>query len=181
MASTTVSPARVSAVVLAAVGFLAACSGSAGTGGEGLIEGELADQIGLGELDAECEEPAEKAEGETFTCTATTEDGQTIEFLGTMTADDEIFVNTSNLLVASDIDAIREEGARVLSEEIPATIVADDIECPEVVLLDDTGDFECEITDSATGTVFGLTVSTGGIEPGEGVRELFFQVSDEPL
>ena len=48
-------------------------------------------------------------------------------------------------------------------------------------MLDDVGDFRCTITDTATGDVYELTVSTGGLEPGVGVRELSFQIGDAPL
>jgi len=174
---------RVSIFLLcvAAVG-LGACSGSAADTGEAVIQDQLAEEIGLGELDATCNEPEGLSEGETFTCSATTADGQTIEFLGTMTSDDEFEVVTTNLLVASDVVAIREEGARVLSEEVGATIVPEDIECADgSIVLDDAGDFSCTITDTGTGDVYELTVSTGGLEPGVGVRELSFQIGDAPL
>ena len=160
---------------------LAACGGSAGESGQVVIEEKLAEDIALGELDATCNEPEGLSEGETFTCTATTADGETVEFLGTMTSDDEFEIVTTNLLIASDIEAIREEGARVLSAEIGAEVLPEDIECAEgSVVIDDVGDFECAITDTATGDAYDLTVSTGGLEPGVGVRELSFQVGDAP-
>ena len=49
------------------------------------------------------------------------------------------------------------------------------------IVLDDAGDFSCTITDTGTGDVYELTVSTGGLEPGVGVRELSFQIGDTPL
>jgi len=168
-------------VTIAAALVFAACSGSAADTGEVVIEEQLAEQIGLGDLDATCNEPDGLKEGETFTCTATTTDDQTIEFLGTMSSDDEFEVVTSNLLIASDVEAIRAEGASVLSDEVGATIASDDIECAEgSIVLDDVGDFLCAITDTGTGDVFDLTVSTGGLEPGVGVRELSFQIGDAP-
>jgi hypothetical protein len=174
-------PFRLGAIAVLGLTVLAACSDSAATGGEGLIEGDLAEEIGLGDLDAECAEPAEKVEGETFECTATTDDGQTLTFQGTMTAEDEIHVVTTNLLLPDEVDTIRDEGARVLSDETGVDIAVDDIDCgDEAVLIDDVGDFTCAITDTSTGDVYDLTVSTGGIEPGVGIRELFFQVADEP-
>lgn len=166
---------------MAGVAALAACGGSAAESGQVVIEEKLAEEIGLGELEATCNEPDGLSAGETFTCTATTEDGDTIEFLGTMSSDDEFEIVTTNLLTASDIEVIREEGARVLSAEIGAEILPEDIECADSsVVLDGVGDFQCAITDTGTGDVYDLTVSTGGIQPGGGVRELSFQIGDVP-
>lgn len=166
----------------AAIVVLAACGSSAALSGQSVIEGELAERIGLGELDASCNEPDGLEKDETFTCTATTDDGETIEFLGTMTSEDTFDIVTTNLLIASDVVAIREEAARALAAETGVAIVPEDIECPdEVVILDDTGDFACEITETATGDVYELTVSTGGLEPGVGVKNLQFMIGDQPL
>ena len=180
--SSTRSP-KYSIVIAVAVGglVLAACSASAADSGEVVIQEELADEIGLGDLDATCNEPDGLKEGETFTCTATTIEGETIEFLGTMTSDDEFDIVTTNLMIASDIETIRAEGARLLSDEVGSTVAPEDIECADgSIVLDDVGDFLCSITDTGTGDVYDLTVSTGGLEPGVGVRELSFRIGDAP-
>lgn len=162
--------------------IVGACSGSAAKSGESVIEGELAEQIELGDLEADCNEPEDLQEGETFTCTATTEDGGTIEFIGTMSSDDEFNVVTSNLLTASDVVAMREAVAVSLSDEIGVPVAADDISCPDgSVILNDDDAVECEVTDTETGDVYPLTISTGGLEPGVGARDLHFEVGSEPL
>ena len=161
---------------------VAACSGSAAQSGEDLIQDDLAEDIGLGDLEAECEEPDDLSEGETFTCTATTADGETVEFLGTMTSDDEFNIVTTNLLITSDIDSIRDGVSTALSEQIGVPVAAEDITCPDgSILLDESGEFECEVVDTATGDVYPLTISTGGLEPGVGPRDLQFEVGSEPL
>lgn len=168
---------------LLAIGvLLAACSGSAAQSGEEVIEGELAEKIDLGDLEADCNEPDDLQEGETFTCTATTADGGTVEFLGTMSSDDEFEIVTTNLLVPSDLDVIRDAAATALSEQIGVPVAAEDITCPEgSVILDDADSVECEVVDTATGDVYALTVSTGGLEPGVGPKDLRFQVGEQPL
>ncbi len=169
------------AIVVVGAAVLAACGGSAAETGVVVIEEKLADQIGLGDLTATCNEPEGLKEGETFTCSATTSDDQTIEFLGTMTSDSKFDIVTTNLLVASDIEAIRTEAANALSPEVGVTIQPDDITCPDgSVVLDDIGDFLCAITEASTGDVYDLTVSTGGLEPGVGVKNLSFQIADAP-
>lgn len=165
---------------LAAAAVLAACSGSAATGGVGLIEGDLADEIGLGDLEATCDEPAEKAEGETFECTATTTDDRTITFLGTMESDDEFEIVTTNLLTVTDVTAIRTEAARALSAQIGVEISPDDIDCGDqsVIIADD--EFVCAITDTSTGDVFDLTITTAPFVPGVGIAPTYFEIGPEP-
>lgn len=183
--ATVNSPLRRSALlvgVFAGALALAACSsGSAADSGVVTIEKKLAGDIGLGDLDAECTEPDGLKEGETFTCTATTADGETIEFLGTMTSDDAFNIVTTNLLLASDIDTIVQDAATQLSTVTSTPIQPADIECPAgSVVLDDAGDFICALTNTATGDVYDLTVSTGGLEPGVGAKDLYYQIADQP-
>ena len=180
MLSTPRTP-LISTALVVGVLALAGCGSSAALSGERVIEGDLGDDIALGELDATCDEPDDLVEGETFTCTATTEDGQTLDFLGTMTSDDEFEIVTTNLLTAEDVVGLREDAAQVLSAEVGAEIVPADIECPEGnVVLDDADELLCAITDSTTGDVYDLVVSTGGLEPGVGARDLRYRIGDTP-
>lgn len=174
---------RRGAAALAVVGVLAlaACSGkNAGISAEKVIVEDLQDDIGLGDLDAECGQPAAYEAGETFSCRATVDDGRVITFHGVMTDEDTFDIFTSNLLTAEDVVAIRERAAEALAPEVGAAIDPSAIVCPdEIVLLDDSGDFTCEITDVATGDVYELLVSTGGIEPGVGIRTLDFLITEQ--
>lgn len=167
------------AVALAAI-VVAGCSKNAGSAAERYIVDDMQEDIGLGELEPECTQPEVYEAGQTFDCTATAEDGRVVTLEGKMTDEDTFDLYTSNLLTATDVVDIRTAGADVLGPEVGALIDPADIVCPdEIVLLDDTGDFTCEITDSTTGEVYGLVVSTGGIEPGVGVRQLNFRITDK--
>lgn len=167
------------AVIAVGVG-VAGCSKNAGISAENVIVEELQDKIGLGPLDPECGQPAKYEAGETFTCTATTEDGRVLTFHGEMTDPDTFDVVTSNLLTAEDVVGIRRSVAEAMGPEVDATVDPDDIVCPDdIVVLDDTGDFTCEITDTATGAVYALLISTGGIEPGVGIRKLDFEITEQ--
>lgn len=176
MRDTSGSPRRrrtgVLAVAAAALLFVA-CSDSAATGGVALIETELADQIGLGELDAECAEPASKEEGERFDCTATTVDGRVIELLGTMTAKDKIDIVTTNLLTVSDLDGLRADAATTLNEVNGFGIAADDIDCGDETLVIEDAEFTCELTDAAQGSVWELIVRTAPYEPDVGLAPAY--------
>ena len=45
-----------------------------------LIEGDLSEQIGLGALTGECDEPSTTSTGDEFACNGTTETGEVINF-----------------------------------------------------------------------------------------------------
>lgn len=169
----------VGAALALAAAVLAGCSANAGISAERAIIDQLQEGIGLGELDPECTQPDALEEGETFTCTATTEDGQVIDFLGEMTGSDTFDINTTNFLSANDLGFVRDNGALFLTELVGAPVSADDIVCPfEVLVLDDTGDFTCEVTDVDTDEVYEFLVMTGGLEPGEGFRDLQFDLGE---
>lgn len=174
---------KVLTIALATVAMfaLAACgSSSVAKGAEKTIEGELEEMIGLGELTAECDEPAENEAGQTFDCTATTRDGTTITFIGTMSETDKFEVVTSNLLTTDDMDTLLPLLASSIAEVVGADVAVDDITCPEGnVVLDSDGNFPCEIVDRASGDRFPLTVKTGGLEPGVGARDLGWEIGDK--
>ncbi len=175
------SAARRAFVGVVAVGVVISGCGSknAGNSAEQLITDELQDQIGIGPLEPTCGQPAAYEAGETFTCTAATEDGRVVEFFGEMVDEETYNLVTSNLLTGEDVAAIRADAAEQLGPEVGATIDPGDIVCPdEIILLDDTGDFTCEITDTSTGEVYALVVSTGGIDPGVGVRKLEYEITE---
>ncbi|MGD9935387.1 MAG: hypothetical protein AB7T37_16955 [Dehalococcoidia bacterium] len=169
------------ALAVVAMFALAACGGSSvAKGAEKTIEGDLEKQIGLGELTATCDEPDKNEAGQTFDCTATTEDGTKITFIGTMSEKDKFEVVTSNLLTIQDMDVLLPLLASSIAEVVGADVAVDDITCPEGnVVLDSDGNFPCEIVETATGDRFSLTVKTGGLEPGVGARDLGWEIGDK--
>lgn len=153
--------APLAALVAGAAVALTACAGqTAAEAGEELVAGELATLIGFGPLaDAACEAPAEETAGETFTCTATTESGDALEFAGIMRADDEIFVATSNVIFADDLDFLENDAVQVTAgnfEVDPSTLSVD---CPDenTLIVDDQ--VTCEITDASDGGIYDLRVT----------------------
>ena len=98
------TPSTTSRGAMLALALLAtACTGSFSIGGANpsqaavdLIEGELAEQLGLQDVTATCPSNlGDLEEGDTFTCTSTSGDGSTNEFLATIEPDDRIFVTTT--------------------------------------------------------------------------------------
>ncbi len=169
------------AVAAAALALVAAaCSGDPALTGEAVIESELADQIGLGELTAECEEPENREVGTEFACSATTEDGQRIEIVSQFDAEDEIFVFPTNVLPGEDVPIVRARVAELLGPEVGAVIDPDDIDCggPNTVVLDGSGSFECVITQVSTGDRYPLTITLTEFVRGEGFQRLDAQIGD---
>jgi hypothetical protein len=151
---------------------LAACSASVSFGGADaqdaavvLIEGELADQAGLGSLDVECDEVDDPAVGDSFACTGTTGTGEVIRFAAEVTSEDGteadgVDVNSVNLLAPSNVPGLVDQAAQVLGEDVGIALTADDLVCPAdaiVVQVDST--VACELTDPTNGDVFVATIT----------------------
>jgi hypothetical protein len=117
-----------------------ACSVSVGSTSpedvaERAIEEGLPEVLGLELSDAACDAPSADEPGETFSCTAQTDGGDTVDIEGIVEPDDEVFVAASNVVIADDM-----------------------AECPvgPVVLEGDV--LTCEISDTSTGERFALIV-----------------------
>jgi hypothetical protein len=173
---------KVSLMVMVAVA-LVGCSFSTGTtpqaAGEKLIEGVLGEQSGLVYLDATCLAPAANEVGETFTCTATTDDGAAVTFQGVVDPDDMIFVAPSNIIDAGEMSIVEAEAAEVLGAEVGATIDPSDVDCPDVstVLIDDR--LRCEITDTATGDRYEMYLTATDFVLREGYGSRAYAIGDQ--
>ena len=160
------------AIAIVAVG--AGCSfGDTPNGvAEELIEGQLAEEYGLGEIDAVCEVPPNSDEGTTFTCTADAEIGLT-RWGAEMISEDTVQIRPLNLLNDEEI-GILEEAAIV---QLGVTIDAENMDCGVgPILLADDLSIPCALTDPTTGDVFDATVQITDLETGG----LEVQLSDTP-
>ncbi|MEM9610159.1 MAG: hypothetical protein AAGA99_22250 [Actinomycetota bacterium] len=145
------------AVLLGGLLLLAACSGDPAVSGASVIEGEIAGQIGLGDLEASCDEPTSEEVGSTFACTATTPDGRVIDFISEFDTEDEIFVYPTNVLADVELPLVEAEAAEVLSPEVGTTIDPSSIDCgEETVILDSEGVMTCVLTDESNGDRYEL-------------------------
>lgn len=172
--------APLAVLLVGTVVALTACGGqTAVEAGEELIAGELATAIGFGPLaDAACEDPAEEAAGETFTCTAATEAGDTLEFAAILRSDDEIFVAASNVIFADDLDFLENDAVQVTAgnfEVDPSTLSVD---CPDenTLIVDDR--VICQITDASDGGVYDLTVTLEPYVVDEGFPGWMYSLGD---
>ena len=174
---------RLLALGLSGIVVLSACtSQTAGDAGVEVIEGELTDQLDLGELEAAtCDEPDSEEVGEQFSCSATTESGETVEFVGVMTDEDSINVTASNLMSADDFEKLTADSVQVVatgSDVDPATIT---VVCPdETTIVSDDGQVFCELTDSSDGTTYQLITNLGDYVLGEGFPDAEYEIG-EPI
>ena len=125
---------RVLAVGLVVVAGAAAagCSSSHdySGGAKKYIEGDLEKQIDLGELTATCDDvPKDAAVGDTFNCTADTSDGQTIEFLVTISEKDKVNVETTNLISADGMTTLETSALKLIAEQTGATFDDGALDC----------------------------------------------------
>ena len=138
-----------------------------------LIEGELADKAGIGPLDATCEEIDNPEPGDTFTCTATTEDGETIRFDAVMEADEIVDVESVNLVTAEGLNAIEELAVQALEESVGETLGRDNFDCGDRgMVVEPGGTIACVLTDPVSGAMYDATVTVEVLDP----IEIFVEV-----
>lgn len=158
---------------------LSSCGGDAKATGEAVIERQIAEQVGLGELEASCDQPDEATVGESFACSATTQSGETMKLTATFEEEDRILVVPTNVVMGEEMELVEAEAADVLGPEVGATIDPSAVECPDTsVVLDDEGRFTCTITDVDSGTTFELTATFGDFVRDGGFRDRFYEVGD---
>lgn len=146
--------------VVAMAALAAGCGGDVENTAIDLIEGEIADQIGLGDLDAECPENDGLEVGDTFSCTATLPDGRIVSFEGELDREDHIFVAPTNVIASETLPDLEELLAGEVASTIDVPVSADQVDCgPDAVVLDPDGVMVCAITDTDTGDVYDLTIT----------------------
>lgn len=97
-----------------------------------VIEGDLADALGV-ELMGECDEPADDEEGTMFACTAVLPGDQVGEFTATV-GDDEVDVQSTNLLTPDDLVRLEAEAAEALTAQVGRTLPADALDCGDEIV-----------------------------------------------
>lgn len=139
-------------VCLVAAG-LTGCSGSFSLGGfdysgraQELIEDELQDEIGLGDLDVECQEFDDDAVGNTSSCTATTTDGEVVRFETTIEPDNFVDVQTTNFLNADFVARLETDALALLFTD-PTERQGITLECGDTGLIVENLELICDIYD----------------------------------
>ncbi|MEL6981492.1 MAG: hypothetical protein AAFO29_03615 [Actinomycetota bacterium] len=128
--------------------------------GAALIEGDVAERIDLGPLDAVCRGRSLEP-GDAFACTAMSAGQPPIEFVGTISGDGEgVDLVTTNLLLADQVEQIEEFAASLIADDTNRPITADHLECANSSLVVAPGDtLDCLLTEPADGGVFAVAVT----------------------
>ena len=144
---------------------------------ESLIDGELADLIGLGGLEAACDEAADSEVGTEFSCTGTTADGRVIEFVTVIDREDRIDVNTTNLMAADVVAQLEIDGAEALGRQVGVQLPADSIDCPEGhAIFEDALNLLCTFYAPGSSDVYDITFELPDLVSGD----FSLQVADNP-
>jgi hypothetical protein len=164
--------------------LLAGCSVSVSFGGADaaaaavdLIEGEIADQAGMGTLDAECQEIDDPQPGDTFPCTAAAQNGESIRFDATMEEDNIVDVQSVNLVTTDGLDLIEALAVQTLEENVGETLGRENFECGDHgLVVEPGGTIACELTDPVSGNLYDAIVTVEVLDP----LEIFVEVGDAP-
>lgn len=128
--------------------------------GATLIEGDVAERIALGPLDAVCRGRSLEP-GDAFACTAMSASQPPIEFVGTISDDGEgVDLVTTNLLLADQVEQIEVFAASLIAQDTGRPITAADFECANSSLVVAPGDtIDCLLTEPADSTIFAVAVT----------------------
>ena len=133
--------------------------------GEELIEGDLAEQIGLGPLDAACSGQNLGA-GDTFSCSARPGQLTPIEFTGTVDEDESsVAITSDNLLLAAQIEEVEAFAAGLLQEQTSRAVQPEDFECGDTSVIITSGEvLSCTVTDPSDGTIYEAPVTIDNLQ-----------------
>jgi len=156
------------AATIAFVAFTASCSAevSIGTSDDfdsevaaGLVNDEFEDLLELGPLETRCAVPNDLVEGDVFTCTSETTDGDVIQWSAVATSDNGADIVSLNLLNEEAVQQLEAAVVDALAAEgLP--VVVDDIDCGAGwLVLSTDGEAVCGLTDTSTGDVYDTTIT----------------------
>ena len=125
---------------------------------EGLIEGELANKIGI-VLTAECPDLEDAESGDVFTCAGTTIDGEVIDFIVDI-AEDEVFANSQNVLVGDSIRGFEDSIVTTLNQANDGSLPSGSVDCGVgPLIVPRTNEVQCRLSDPSSNDVYDTIVT----------------------
>ena len=155
-------------VSLVFVALVSSCSAEVSIGGSPdldseraarLVNEEFEDSLGFGPLETRCAVPNDLTEGDVFTCTSETADGDVLKWSAVATSDSGADIQSDNLLGEQTVEELEGAVIGALADEgLP--VVVDDIDCgPSARILGADNELVCGLTDSSTGDVYDITIT----------------------
>jgi len=142
-----------------------------------LIEGDIADQAGIGPLEAACEEIDDPEPGDTFTCTAATGNGETIRFNAVIEEDDTVDVESVYLVTSEGLTMIEGLAVQALEENVGQTLGIENFDCGDRgLVVEPGGTIACVLTDPVSGAPYEAEVTVQALDP----IEIFVEVGGAP-
>lgn len=158
---------------VALITFASACSAEVSIGGSPdldsesaalMVNAEFEDLLGFGPLETRCAVPNDLVEGDVFTCTSETGDGDVLQWSAVATSDSEASIRSENLLNDETVEELEAAAVDALAAEgVP--IVVDDLDCgPGALILGADNELVCALTDTSTGDVYDATITIQNME-----------------
>ncbi len=130
-------------------------------------EADFVEQIGLGQLTAECNDPGEVEEGDVFLCTADTESGDTIDITATIVDGDTLNVRSTNLMLASDVQRASSAAVELLNEQNDLSFPPGVIDCgTDAIVLPEDKTFPCVLKNPGDGKQYDTTITVTDLAAG---------------
>jgi hypothetical protein len=164
------------ALVVSGCSFSASVGGTPKSAAVEVIEGDLATELSLGEIEAECGEPPNDDEGSTFLCTSESESGL-VRWEATVVDEDTVNVQSLNVLVDDDVVALEVAAAGEIEQVVGVPLGTENFECDDApVVLGAADEVVCALSDPANGDVYDTTLTITDMSSGA----FEFEVAEEP-
>ncbi len=133
-----------------------------------LIEGQLAEDYGLGQITATCEKPPNRDVGTTFTCDSPSTFGD-IHWQAEMKDTKTVNVSYTNLITPKDLPQFEQAAVNVLEAQVGQTLGVENFDCGDKpVVLTGANTFVCALTDPADPTrVYDATITVTDLATGK--------------
>ena len=144
---------------------------------EGLIETDVAEVAGLGELSPVCADVINAVVGTTFDCTATTEDNRVVSVSARIDELGRISLATNNMITAAALPSFERAAVDALNATVGSDLMPEAVDCgSSSVVLGPEQVMTCALLDPLTESIFDVSLTISDIE----ARQFSLLVADEP-
>ena len=129
---------------------------------ERVIVNQLSNELGVGNLVAQCPEVVSPQLGSKYLCVATTEDDRVVNVEATVRADGRVEVQTTNVIRAEVLDRYETRAVQDLNGATGAKLVDTDLECgDQPVILSSAKQMVCGVNNK--GAVHDITFTVSDV------------------